>query len=116
MVYNVICGNGDDHPRNHGFIHQAGHWGLAPAFDIAPYITYSGVQSMAITREGKRLATRHHLLADCKSFGWEQDEANQFIDHARQTLLEAWAAEVTACGFAATELPVKDPATWLNRT
>lgn len=71
MVYNVICGNGDDHPRNHGVLHHDGHWGLAPAFDIAPYTTYSGVQSMALTRDGKRMATRTHLLQDCKSFGWQ---------------------------------------------
>ena len=26
MAYNAVCGNGDDHPRNHGLIHRDGHW------------------------------------------------------------------------------------------
>jgi serine/threonine-protein kinase HipA len=115
MVFNVICGNGDDHPRNHGFIHLQGHWRLAPAFDIAPYITYSGIQSMALTRSGSFVATRGNLLADCKSFHWNKEEAVEFIAKARMTLLDRWAEEVTACGFDSHDLPVRDPEVWLNK-
>jgi len=34
MVFNLICGNIDDHLRNHGFLYQRDHWRLAPAFDM----------------------------------------------------------------------------------
>ena len=86
-----------------------------PGFDIAPYITYSGNQSMALTRDGKRLGTRQHLLQDCKSFGWQVDEASEFIDFARRTLLSSWPDVVSACGIDPHELPAKDPADWLIR-
>lgn len=115
MAYNALCGNGDDHPRNHGVIHRDGHWWLAPAFDIAPYITYSGVQAMAVTRAGSAVATRANLLEDCASFGWAGDEAAAFIEQARETLLQAWPAEVQACGYTPDDCPVKDPAAWLDR-
>lgn len=36
LVFNVIVGNRDDHPRNHGFLRAAGGWRLAPAFDVNP--------------------------------------------------------------------------------
>lgn len=36
IAYNALVANGDDHPRNHGFIHNAGQWQLSPAFDIVP--------------------------------------------------------------------------------
>lgn len=66
MAFNAICGNGDDHPRNHGLLFKDGRWTLSEAFDIAPYITFSGTLAMAITREGSSaargnsLVVRHH--------------------------------------------------------
>lgn len=53
----------DDHPRNHGIVHVEGRWSLSPAFDIAPYITYSGTQAMAMTRSGSSMASRANLLS-----------------------------------------------------
>jgi serine/threonine-protein kinase HipA len=114
MVYNAVCGNGDDHPRNHGFVHDGGHWRLSPAFDIAPYITYSGVQAMAVTRSGGAAATRANLLQDCAGFGWAKEEGAAFLEHARATLLQAWPRVVRECGFGQDELPARDPAQWLE--
>ncbi|WP_309295917.1 HipA domain-containing protein [Cupriavidus pauculus] len=39
MVFNALVGNTDDHPLNHGLLHDGGtqrSWHLAPAFDITP--------------------------------------------------------------------------------
>lgn len=70
---------------------------------------------MALTRDGKRLGTRQHLLQDCNSFGWQVEEAREFIEFARSTLLASWPDEVSACGIDPQELPVKDPEAWLSR-
>lgn len=113
MVFNAICGNGDDHPRNHGFIFQEKCWRLAPAFDIAPYITYSGVHSMAITRSGYSEATRHNLLADCGSFGWVRNDAESFINSAIELFTYHWHKITKQCGFSEYALPVRAP-TWLG--
>jgi serine/threonine-protein kinase HipA len=37
MVFNVLCGNRDDHVRNHAFLMDGdGRWRLSPAFDLTP--------------------------------------------------------------------------------
>lgn len=40
MVFNLMCGNVDDHLRNHGFLLVDGVWKLAPAFDVTPCGSY----------------------------------------------------------------------------
>jgi serine/threonine-protein kinase HipA len=38
IAFSILITNGDDHLRNHGFLHvQRGKWRLAPAFDINPF-------------------------------------------------------------------------------
>jgi len=37
LVYAILCGNVDDHMRNHGFLMRApAEWALSPAYDINP--------------------------------------------------------------------------------
>ncbi len=37
MVFNVVCGNRDDHVRNHSFIFdETKGWALSPAYDLTP--------------------------------------------------------------------------------
>lgn len=36
-VFNVLCGNRDDHVRNHAFLmHEPDGWKLSPAYDLTP--------------------------------------------------------------------------------
>ena len=50
VVFNVMVGNRDDHPRNHGFIREASGWRLAPAFDVNPNLAKS---EHSLTFDGK---------------------------------------------------------------
>ena len=113
MVFNTICGNGDDHPRNHGFIYQDARWQLAPAFDIAPHPAYSGVQAMAITHTGSAIATQANLLMDAHRFGWDSHEALAFIRQAREAYMDGWSQIVQEQGVSANDLPAQDPMRWL---
>lgn len=36
LLFNLLCGNTDDHLRNHGFIRHPSGWQLAPAYDLNP--------------------------------------------------------------------------------
>lgn len=111
MVFNAVCGNGDDHPRNHGVLFKNGRWVLAEAFDIAPYITFSGTLAMALTRDGRMAATQAHLLQDIQAFGYEPDEARQFITQCQAVLAQVWPQERAACGYPAEALPLPTPLT-----
>jgi serine/threonine-protein kinase HipA len=113
MVFNTLCGNGDDHPRNHGFIYQDARWQLAPAFDIAPHPAYLGVQAMAITHTGSAIATHANLLLDAHRFGWDSHEALAFIRQAREAYMDGWPLIVQEQGVSVNDLPAKDPMRWL---
>lgn len=105
MAFNAICGNGDDHPRNHGLLHRDGRWGLADAFDIAPYITFSGTLAMAITRDGSSVATTENLVKTCENFAYDPTEAAQYIDATKDTVAAGWGEEQAACGVPPDTLP-----------
>ncbi|MGY0196525.1 type II toxin-antitoxin system HipA family toxin [Leptothrix sp. BB-4] len=113
MAFNAICGNGDDHPRNHGVIFQDGQWRLADAFDIAPYTTFSGTLAMAVTRDGNMAATTANMLRDCERFGYPAEEGRRYIEDCRDEIARSWPLEVQACGLPAEDLPVPSM-TWLG--
>lgn len=105
MAFNAICGNGDDHPRNHGLLHREGRWDLSEAFDIAPYPIFSGTLAMAITRTGSAIASIHNLVLNCDNFAYEQEEARQYVSWARQTVASGWGEELEARGLARGLVP-----------
>jgi serine/threonine-protein kinase HipA len=105
MAFNALCGNGDDHPRNHGLVYRDGRWGLADAFDIAPYITFSGTLAMAITREGDSAATTANLLKNCDNFGYEKTEARHYLEQTKQSISTGWSKELAGCRLARDLLP-----------
>ena len=113
MVFNAVCGNGDDHPRNHGLVYGDGGWRLSPAFDIAPYITFSKTLSMAVNRENSVGANAQALLRDCESFGYDRDEALEYIERAEATVGSAWREAVERSGYSDKELPAPTP-DWLD--
>lgn len=105
MAFNAICGYGDDHPRNHGLLFRNGRWGLSDAFDIAPYITFSGTLAMGITRDGSSLATTENLLKNCDNFAYDAKDAGDFIEQVKDTIAAGWGEELAACGHPKDTLP-----------
>lgn len=114
MAFNAICGNGDDHPRNHGVVCIGGRWALSPAYDIAPYISFGGALAMSITREGHMQAARWALLRDCETFGYSEEEAGRHLDLAVDAMKAAWESEREALGFAPGDAPTPQPEKWLE--
>lgn len=114
MAFNAVVGNGDDHPRNHGVLCVDGKWSLSPAYDIAPYFTFGGALAMSITREQHARAARWALLRDCETFGYEEEEANHFIDVAIGKMVETWESERSALGFRPDDAPTPVPGQWLE--
>ena len=114
MAFNAVCGNGDDHPRNHGLLYRDGQWGLSDAFDIAPYITFSGTLAMAITRDGSSAATTENLLRSCENFSYDRTEAAQYIEETKGTVAAGWGEELAAYGLSSDTIPVPG-FEWLER-
>ena len=81
MIFNAVCGNDDDHPRNHAAIwNQAeSRWRLSPAFDIVPNIESKPKNLAMQLSDGRWDISRQSLMADWKFFGFKSiDEVNQY--------------------------------------
>jgi serine/threonine-protein kinase HipA len=104
MAFNVMIGNGDDHPRNHGFLRTPEGWRLSPAYDIAPYTPAGGTVmavralSMGLRRNGDAGATADNLLIGAKQLGIDYAQANDYLDATFETIRQKWDLLATAQG------------------
>jgi serine/threonine-protein kinase HipA len=117
IVMNSVLGNGDDHPRNTGLLHDGTQWTLSPAFDIAPYgHGFAGDHSMSISRaiEASSLGSISNMVGACGDYGYTTQEAHAFIDQVRLSAPRLWRAEVAAQGFTDADLPFQEPV-WLDK-
>jgi len=74
MVFNLMCGNVDDHLRNHGFLYRDGIWRLAPAFDMTLCGSY-GEQHQLHVYDKNRPDMIETALDVHAYFQLEQDQA-----------------------------------------
>ena len=62
LAFNILCGNTDDHARNHAAFWDGEHLALTPAYDICPQNRTGNVASQAMLISGD---TRASTLATC---------------------------------------------------
>ncbi|MFM1991706.1 MAG: hypothetical protein RJA99_4663 [Pseudomonadota bacterium] len=83
MVFNAVCGNDDDHVRNHAVVYrpQEGRWRLAPAFDVVPNTAETPVRlAMQLSAERFDIG-RNTVLADAVRFGFDsRPNAERHLD------------------------------------
>ena len=62
MIFNAVCGNDDDHVRNHAVVYQYDEkrWRLSPAFDVVPNPAQTP-QTLAMQLSPGRLRMIHNL-------------------------------------------------------
>lgn len=73
MVFNALCGNDDDHTRNHAivFCPKENGWRLSPAYDIAPaYDDRVHYLSMGTSLSDKAIS-RENFLSNFMHFGFD---------------------------------------------
>lgn len=72
MVFNAVCGNDDDHVRNHAIVYHAGErrWRLAPAFDVVPNPVDTPARLHMQLSLGRFDISREAVLADAHRFGF----------------------------------------------
>lgn len=91
IVFNILCGNTDDHARNHAAFWDGKHLTLTPAYDLCPQMRQGGEASQAMMISGNdrtsRLVT---CLASAKSFMLSEAEARQIIDSQIACIHEYW--------------------------
>lgn len=99
MVFNILCRNTDDHPRNHGFLWGGKGLALSPAYDIVPALARPGVGtdfflSMSLGLRGRE-ASIGNALSTSPRFGLSRDAAGQLVEEMK-TNVAAWEEHFTA--------------------
>jgi serine/threonine-protein kinase HipA len=96
MVFNVLCGNRDDHLKNHGLLHDGGGWRLSPAFDVVPQPDMEKLQAISVGSFGA-YATEANCLTQAGDYGLTRDDAQAMIDTmARQ--MRGWREHFAGLG------------------
>jgi serine/threonine-protein kinase HipA len=93
IVFNVLVGNTDDHPRNHAaFVNADGSLTLTPAYDICPQprSVPQANQAMAISRTGERSSKLSTCLAACEVYLLTTAEAKEIINAQVEIVQTQW--------------------------
>lgn len=83
MVFNAVCGNDDDHVRNHAiyFRPDLGGWRLTPAFDAVPNPVETPRRLAMQLATGRFDIARSTVLQDARRFGFATiGDATHYLD------------------------------------
>jgi len=91
MVFNILCGNTDDHARNHAAFYDGNALELTPAYDICPQNRSTGIASQAMALID---SNNQSTLALCKKaahkFNLTEVQANENIESLQETIRAHW--------------------------
>jgi serine/threonine-protein kinase HipA len=92
MLFNVLCGNTDDHARNHAAFWDGRTLRLTPAYDVCPQARTGSEagQAMLITGD-ERLSQIAVCLKAAPAFLLAQDEALALARHQIEVVRNRWA-------------------------
>jgi serine/threonine-protein kinase HipA len=107
MIFNVLCRNTDDHPRNHAFLWGERGFALSPAYDIVPTPTRLGVGtdfllSMSLGKKGRE-ASLGNALTMSPRFGLTLHEAENVVDDMKACVAK-WEEHFGAFAVSAGDL------------
>ncbi|MBS0547746.1 MAG: type II toxin-antitoxin system HipA family toxin [Proteobacteria bacterium] len=96
LVFNILCGNTDDHARNHAAFWDGERLTLTPAYDICPQNRSGNEASQAMLIVGEdRMSKLSTCLDAAPSFQLDAASAEALIARQIRSLRAAWD-EVTA--------------------
>lgn len=102
IVFNVLVGNTDDHPRNHAaFVNADGSLTLTPAYDICPQprSVPQANQAMAIGRDGQRSSRLATCVDACQVYLLTAKQAREIIDAQTEEIRAGWQEAADAAGL-----------------
>lgn len=92
ITFNVLCGNVDDHARNHAAFWDGSDLSLTPAYDISPEQRpeWEANQAMAIGHDGFRASQLLGCVERAGTYHLSGAEARAVIDHQIATIKDQW--------------------------
>lgn len=91
LVYNILCGNTDDHARNHAAFWDGKELKLTPAYDICPQGRAGNEASQAMKISGgNNLSQLKLCLEAAYHFLLSKEEAKVIFGHIEAVIRENW--------------------------
>ena len=91
MVFNVLCGNTDDHARNHAAYWNGSELSLTPAYDICPQSRTGGEANQAMLIMGEQKASQLSLcIKAAPLFLLSGEQAVGLIANQVKTIKKFW--------------------------
>lgn len=91
LVFNVLCGNTDDHARNHAAFWDGEHLTLTPAYDICPQARRGNEASQGMLIVGdKRLSNLATCVEAASHFQLDQKAAEDVIAQQVKAIQTSW--------------------------
>ncbi len=91
LVFNILCGNTDDHARNHAAFWDGEHLSLTPAYDICPQGRTGNEASQAMLISGtNRMSRLDGCLEAARHFLLTEKEAVSIIEHQLEIMADYW--------------------------
>jgi len=92
LVFNILCGNTDDHARNHAAFWNGCQLELTPAYDICPQGRTGQEASQAMLIAGQNnLSQLSTCLQAAHNFLLSEDEAKEIFAHTTSAITNNWA-------------------------
>ena len=104
LVFNILCGNTDDHARNHAAFWDGSMLELTPAYDICPQgrAGNEASQAMLITGNDRR-STLATCMAAAASFLIDRQTAARIIQDMLATVRTEWEATCDEASLSQVE-------------
>lgn len=91
LVFNILCGNTDDHARNHAAFWNGKELTLTPAYDICPQGRTGNEASQAMLISGNNNLSQLKLCLDAaKHFLLSEKEARAIFAHLISSIEQHW--------------------------
>ena len=105
ISFNILCGNTDDHGRNHACLIDPAGLTLSPAYDICPQARTGreARQAMAFTADGGRTARVADLVAAAAIYHLDATDAQAIVDHQATVIRDGWDEECDAAELTASQ-------------
>ncbi len=91
IVFNILCGNTDDHARNHAAFWNGKTLNLTPAYDICPQVRAGNEATQAMLISGdNRLSKLKSCLDAAPHFQLSESEAKTIFEKQREAIETNW--------------------------
>ncbi|MGI9091415.1 MAG: type II toxin-antitoxin system HipA family toxin, partial [Gemmatimonadaceae bacterium] len=94
IVFSILCGNTDDHARNHAAFWDGRDLTLTPAYDICPYPRVGGEATQAMILgtgdDPYRLSNLGGCVDRAHLYGLSRENALEIVHHQRDIIAVSW--------------------------